>query len=91
VLALDGGRIPIDGMQWTVRVHRHDISVSCTAQGTPVFRFEEIGEHGEVRPGTVITDEQLKLWDFEDKRVVRNALPDESLRWGHGSRPTPPR
>jgi hypothetical protein len=88
VLGLDRRLVPIDRMEWTVRVHPEATTVSGTAQGIPVFWLEQIGEHGEVMTGKVITDEQLKLWDFEGKRVVRNALPEESMRWEDGSRPS---
>lgn len=81
---VEGGEdtlIPLTGMDWTVRVHRRDITTSGHATGAPVFWLEQLGDHGEATLGRVITDEQLKLWDFQGKRVVRNEKPDESIVW----------
>jgi hypothetical protein len=36
-----------------------------------VFWLEQIGEHGDVTTGKVISDEQLKLWEFEAKRITQ--------------------
>ena len=80
LIALPDGRfVPITGMSWTVLVDRRDISTGVRAEGAPVFWLEQIGSDGEVTLGRVVTEEQLKLWDFEGKRVVRNASLDESV------------
>ena len=83
VLGLHRQLIPIVGMEWTVRVIPTEICVSGTAQGAPVFWLEQIGEDGQVTHGSVITEGQLKLWDYDGKRVIRNDHPDESIHWKH--------
>ena len=81
VSGLHGQLIPIVGMEWTVRVFPTEISVSGTAQGAPVFWLEQIGAEGPVTHGSVITEQQLKLWNYDGKAVIRNEHPDDSIRW----------
>ena len=54
-------------------------------------RLEQLGAGGKPTMGRVITDTQLKLWEFDAKRVFRNARPDESWEWEPAvtSPPTP--
>lgn len=82
VLGTDERLIPVTGMEWTVRVDQRDIVSTVEAAGTPVFWLEQLGDKGEVTLGRVITDQQLKLWDFDGKRLVRNVLPDRSVAYG---------
>jgi hypothetical protein len=88
-LQLDGVRvidvgdrlIRIRGMKWTVGVDGRDITISGHAQGRPVFLLEQLGADGKPTMRRVITDTQLKLWEFDAKRVFRSARPDESWEW----------